>query len=352
MNQEYTHKAQINLSFVDGKEMWYLVHSPTNKYSASRVDTGTVMKYFNNGITLMRAKDFRKEYREQSIFEPLTNWVLLVSLSGSLPPDGKSLVRKRNRTSLVLSCTLDSISEKGQFWPDPGLALDPQIIQYNTAGINYKSGKATINCRLPQGIELKETPFMYTDMFKRLFAKFTTELEQFNTMTNVDHFVTKESEDVLVETLMRVATQMGFQRPTAAPARARIASWFATGDDPNAYVRKGVAFINEKEFNDLMSTRDNNEELVLRFKYELPILEKLMDLHRDDEYARLKKVDLMQLQSKMYISEPFIDYRIGLSNEEWDQHRKEWYEAKEQHAEQFVEEKWRELVIQRWKTLQ
>ena len=77
-----------------------------------------------------------------------------------------------------------------------------------------------------------------------------------------------------------------------------------------------------------------------------------MDLHRDNADARLKAMDLMQLQSKMYINEPFMDYRVGLSEEEYSQHHTEWLEAKEQHSEQFVEDKWRSLVILRWKALQ
>ena len=352
MADTYTHKALINLSFIDGKDMWQLIRSLDTKYSASRVDTGTKMKYFDQGIILKTAKDFRKEYRDQSTYEPMSNWVLLISLSGDLEPNGKEIIRKRNRTSLVVSCSLENVIEGGQHWPDPGLALDPKIIKFKTTHIDYRTGKASIRCQLPQGLELKETVFMYTALYQKFFARMMTELSALNEMAKVDHFETKEGADALIEIMMKTSAQLGFNRPSAGPARERLAQWFTSGDDPAAYVHKGVAFLNEKEFLDLMSTRDNNEELVLRFKHDLPILEKLMDTHRDDIDARLKTMDLMQLQSKMYIKEPFMDYRVGLSEEEYEQHEAEWYAAKESHAEQFVEDKWRTLVIQRWKALQ
>ena len=172
---EAKHKVTINISLTDAKDLWSLIHGESSKYSASRVDTNTTMKYFNHGVQVMRTIDFIKAYREQSTYAPLTPWMILISLAGDIEPNGAQIVRRRNRTSLAMSCSVDSIMEAGQIWNDPGLSLDPTQIKYNSTHVDYRSGKVTIRANVPQGMDLKETPFMYAGFFKKLFARFVAE---------------------------------------------------------------------------------------------------------------------------------------------------------------------------------
>ena len=349
---DYNHKVLINLSFVDGKETWHMIRNEISKYSASRVETGTKMKYFNNGFQLLRATDFRKKFRNQSSYEPMSQWVALISLAGHIEPNGKEIVRDRNRTSLVVSCTLENIHENHQYWPDPGLALDPKLIRYLTTHIDYRDGKATIRCNLPTGLALKETPFMYMDLFKRILAKFTSELDQFNTMTNVDHYTTKEGEDAIFDTITTFLGQIGIRRPTAQPMRERLARWVAHGEDPNAYVVKGVAFVNELAYKGLMVAYNNDEPRVLRIQHDTPMVQRLMGEYRNDPLARLREMDLHQLSLPPDMNCAVMDYQMGLNEEEWEEHSNEYRAAEKDGNESFVIKKWQDRVIQRWKSVQ
>lgn len=329
-----------------------MTHNDTSKYAASRVETGTKMKYFNNGITLMRALDFRKQFRETSTYEPMSTWVLLISLSGSIEPNGKEIVRSRNRTSLVVSCALENIHENHQYWPDPGLALDPKTIKYLTTHIDYRSGKATIRCNMPQGLELKETPFMYMTLFKQTLSKFVSSLDQFNKMSNVDHYVTKEGEDAIYDTIVTFLNQIGLRKSTAQPVRDRLASWINHGEDPDAYVVKGVAFTNELAYTSLVSVYDGDEARALRIQHDRPIVERLMNEHRTDPLARLKEMDIHQLSLPPDMNIAVMDFQIGLDEEEWTLFNSEHQRALLTHDEEFVIKKWQDRVIQRWKALQ
>jgi hypothetical protein len=237
-------------------------------------------------------------------------------------------------------------------WADPGLALDPRHIQYITTHVDYKSGKVTIRGRLPQGLDLKETPYDYISLLEKMSTRHINEINQFQNMTDVDHYASKDGQDMMFDYLSKFLTYVGIHNATATPVRERIATLLSIGQDPNAYVRNGVAFINEKEFHDLMSTRNNNEALVLRYKHDQPIVERLMTEHRHDATARLKQMDLHQLQQPVNVDEMLMDYQIALDEEEWSAHEKEYREAMKTNSEQFVEEKWRALIIQRWKVLQ
>ena len=348
---EYGHKALINLSFVDGKEKWHMCHNDSSKYVAARIDTSTKMKYFNQGIQLMRGTDFRKKFREQSTYEPLTPWVLLISLSTSIIANGRDIIRDRNRTSMVVSCELESIHENHHYWPDPGLSLDPTQIRYQTTHIDYRDGKATIRCNLPTGLDLKESPFMYTELFKKINAKFVTEMTQFNNMSNADHYTTKEGQDAIFETITTFLTQIGIRRATAQPLRDRLASWVTDGNDKDAYIVKGVAFDNKLHYDALMETY-NDEAKVLRIQHDRPLLEQLMEEHRGDPSARLKKLDLFQVSATPYMDVAAIDFQLGLTDEEWDMFHTEYQTAQQTHAEEFVIKKWQDMVIQRWHIVQ
>lgn len=347
----YNHKVLINLSFLDGKEAWHMIRNEVSKYAASRVDTGTKMKYFNNGFQLLRAADFRKKFRQQSTYEPASMWIALISLGGHIEPNGKEIVRDRNRTSLVVSCNLESIHENHQNWPDPGLAFDPTLIRYLTTHVDYRDGKATIRCNLPTGLELKETPFMYMDLFKRTLAKFTSEIDQFNSMTNVDHYTTKEGEDAIFDTITAFLGQIGIRRPTAQIVRERLLSWIQHGEDPYAYVVKGVPFTNELAYKGMMAAY-GDEALVLRIQHDTPIVERLMNEHRNDPLTRLREMDIHQLSLPPNLTIALMDYQMGLDEEEWETHHNEYQEAIKTGDEEFVIKKWQDRVIQRWKTLQ
>ena len=349
---EFKHKVTINIGLVDAKDLWSLIRGESSKYSAARVDTGTTMKYFNHGVQLMRTTDFIKEYREQTSYTPMTPWIVLVSLASDLEPNGGQIVRRRNRTSLAISCTIDSIIESSNMWTDPGLALDPTLIKYNSTHVDYRSGKLTIRAQVPQGLELKEAPFMYAALFKKLFARFVSEFKQLSVMTNVDHFASKEGEDILVDSVITFLTQMGYTRGTAKPARERIAEWLMHGEDPNAYVVKGVAFTNELAYKSMLSVYNNDEALVLRIQHDTPIVERLMNEHRDDPLARLKEMDLHQLSLPPDLSIALMDYQMGLNEEEWEEHFNEYREAEKDGNESFVIKKWQDRVIQRWKSVQ
>ena len=65
---EAKHKVTVNISLTDAKNLWPLIHGESSKYSASRVDTNTTMKYFNHGVQVMRTMDFINTYREQSTY--------------------------------------------------------------------------------------------------------------------------------------------------------------------------------------------------------------------------------------------------------------------------------------------
>lgn len=348
---EFKHKVTVNLSLIDAKDLWQLIHGESSKYAASRVDSGTTMKYFQHGVQVIRASDFVRSYREQSDYQPLTPWVVLISLAGDLEPNGKQIVRRRNRTSLAISCTIESIVESSQIWGDPGLALDPTFIKYNSSHVDYRSGKVTIRAQVPQGMEMKETPFMYTSLFKKVFARFVAEFKQLNTISNVDHFASRDGEDILVDSVITFLTQIGYRRSTAKPARDRIAAWLIEGEDSHAYVVKGVAFPNELAFTALVAAW-GSEERALRIQHDRPIVEQLMEEHPNDPLARLKQMDLHQLSLPPDMNAAVMDFQIGLNEEEWLTFNNEHKDALAQGDEEFVIKKWQDRVIQRWKALQ
>ena len=348
---EAKHKVTINISLTDAKDLWSLIHGESSKYSASRVDTNTTMKYFNHGVQVMRTIDFIKAYREQSTYAPLTPWMILISLAGDIEPNGAQIVRRRNRTSLAMSCSVDSIMEAGQIWNDPGLSLDPTQIKYNSTHVDYRSGKVTIRANVPQGMDLKETPFMYAGFFKKLFARFVAEFKQLNTLSNIDHFASREGEDILVESVISFLTQMGYSRATAKPARDRIAEWLIHGTDSHAYVVKGVPFANELAYTSMLAAWDGDEARILRIQHDRPIVERLMAEHRDDPLARLREMDLNQLSLPPDMNAAVMDFQMGLDEDEWNQYN-EAYNSADPLDRDHVVKNWQDRVINRWKALQ
>jgi hypothetical protein len=115
-------------------------------------------------------------------------------------------------------------------------------------------------------------------------------------------------------------------------------------EDPHAYVVKGVAFTNKKEFDDMMATRNNDEALTLRVKHDRPILERLLAEFPEDYMSRLREVDPQILDLPPVIEEAALDFTIGLSNEEYSAFLAEYV-----NDPGVVSAKYRAIAKARWK---
>jgi len=324
IDSTYSHKVSINLSIMDNKDLWPLLHNPITKYSAARIDTTSLVKYFTNGIILINAADFLIKYKECSNYIPISPWVLLFSLSAEVEANGSTIIRYRNRTSLVCSCQLDNIREGHNSWPDPGLSLDPRMIEYTTSHINWRDGKVTIRAKMPQGLSLSESPYDFVRNLHRYTDPLVENLKLFRLSTSQDPFSTQESRDLMHKMMYELLLTTGYMSPTAESNRQRLISVLNLQEDPHAYVVKGVAFTNKKEYDDMLATRNGDEALTLRVKHDRPILERLLSEFPGDCMSRLREVDPQILDLPPVIEEAALDFTIGLTDEEYSNFTNEY----------------------------
>jgi len=341
-------KVAINLTIVDNLPALKLIHGVETKYSASRADTGTRMKYFNNGIDLIKAHEFRRRYRESSDYKPVGDWVLLISLSGTIEPNGSYIVRSRNRTALVVSVILDSISEGTYKWPDPGLALDPKMIEYRTTHVNWRENKATIRGFLPSEVDLKEVPMQYVAVYGKMIHRLVAEIKDFNVATNQDPYSTEEGRMLMKELIQEVLINLGIFKDTAVSVRDTVAAFLQHMQDPHAYVHKGVAFPNEEVYKTLLNRFNGNEEYTLRAEHDRPLVEAmLVDFPNDEDIPkRLRKMDRAMLDHVYFHTPTYdnvgttLDFMLGLTMDEFTQ----IYNTKDT----VLAEQLRQTVIKRW----
>lgn len=342
-----THKATINLKMLDSKELWPMIHNANTKYAASRVDTTTIMKYFNNGITLYTYNDFRKKFKEQSDYEPLTNWVIAVSLSGEIQPNKNNIIRSRNRTMLIASVDLVNVTEQGQVWPDPGTALDPKMITYIKSYVNYRDGGIQIHTQLPDGMDLKETVYDFQTLLNKYTDPALQALEEFRKTYTYDPYTTDEGNNHMYSFITLILERSGVFNPTAQLTRERIAQLLLTNKDIYGYNHKGVVFENENAYLAKMVAYGNNEEYVLRLQNDRPIMEKLLAQHPNDHMARLKGLDLSIINRPYTILtfedgtnhstfSTILDFGMGLTDDELGKVTKD------------TADYYQDLVIQRW----
>lgn len=341
-------KVAINLTIVDNLNALNLVHGVETKYSASRSDTGTRMKYFNQGIDLIKAHEFRRRYRESSDYQPVSDWVLLISLSGTIEPNGSYIVRSRNRTALAVSVVLDSISEGTYKWPDPGLALDPKMIEYRTTHINWRENKATIRGFLPSEVDLKEVPMQYVAVYGKMIHRIIAEIQGFNVATNQDPYSTEEGRTLMKELIQEVLINIGLFKESAVGVRDTIIAFLSHMQDPHAYIHKGVAFPNEEVFKNLLQHYEGNEEYTLREQHDRALVEEMLVEFPSDEDIpkRLRKMDRAMLDHKFFKRPTYsntgttMDFMLGLTNDEY---------AKIYHTnDEEIAEALRQTVIKRW----
>jgi hypothetical protein len=364
---------------IDNQSLWSTIYNPNTKYSASRIDTTTIMKYFNNGVTLMNSSDFRKKYREFSTYEPKSNWVILLSLNGDLDSNGVEILRTRNRTSLVASCSLESIKEGGELWPDPGLALDPKLINYKTTHVNYKTGAITIRATMPHGLQLKETPYDHLPLLRKILTPIEDGMKAYRQVATIDPYESEDGRTLMLDLARTTLSTLGMFTPTAQSVRESLIAILTNKEDPHAYVVKGVAFANEREYqlrlqmiayglpeNFEMSTAlyDNGyggkitakeliEMFALRHEHDKPITEQLLNDYPQDANERLRRMTLQQVQwlPDHYNTSVYCDFTIGLTDDEYTQMSNETKDA--DYTERMkVFAKWRDLMVERWKTLQ
>ena len=338
------HKVSINLNMIDNQAMWSMIYSQNTKYAASRIESAALMKYFGNGITLVHANDFQRKFREITKYEPKSNWVVLISLSGELEPNDNEMIRMRNRTMLVASCNLESITEHGDRWPDPGMALDPKMITYKSTHINYKTGAITIRGTVPNGLQLKETPHDHLRALRKIINPMTEELTSSRILKICNPYESEEGRTMMLDFAKELLRIIGIEDPMAEENRKRLVAYLTHQEDPYAYVVKGVPFASEREYElrlsmmrhrlplDIEKTTIlyNNgygepitatqliEMFALKYEHDKPHTERLLQEFPNDPNERLRNMTLQQVTwfPDHWHPEIYYDFTLGLTDDE------------------------------------
>lgn len=150
-------KINVRFSVTENVDMISMLGQPALKYSSSYVEDGFI-KYYKNGFTLMKTSEFSNKLGRTCSIRPSTDYVLLASMSSDVVPNGKAIIKTRNRVAMVLPVDVRMVQDGDKTYTNIGLSLDINRIDVNQLVINLYNGQGELTGRTVEVREYVEDP--------------------------------------------------------------------------------------------------------------------------------------------------------------------------------------------------
>ena len=295
---------------------------PPHKYAGSRKEGTHLLRYYRAGFQLMRSDEFALEYGKQTSYRPTTTFVILLSMNRSTMPDGKRVIKIRNKVSLILPVDISSVRDGDNVYMNPGLSVDPKIFDYVMLSINIYTGAGDLHVQVAEVKDYIETT---SDTVKAVQRAITPMLETASTALSesaVEVWQSPEGETMMLDYVMAMLTKIGLMNPLAEASREKLVQRLMVGE--TGVVEDGVRW--DSEGDRLSDIRDaggdvdrakENRRNMLRMRH-------LMDDLTLEQ--RLKELTRAEVENTVDLTRPNIT--MAMTDDEIDK----WYASESTDA--------------------
>lgn len=308
-------KLTINVELLDNFEFLPYLYNLTTKYSQSQVVRGKSVSYFQHGHKLMYASDFVEKYKRVSNYKPTGDFVVLISVSSNLATNDKNIIRFSGGTFLVFSADVTSIRHLNEYYKNPGLAFNPNLLSLK--GMTHKMGDRSIELKAwaDQDIQFTTSPAYHVLTLERILDPVVTTALDLTRTLNVQHFYKdEETSDALVNVMKKIFLMFELFDPKAAAFRQKLTALLQANslEEANAaigFIVDGVSFNNQNEYKYYLQmygheggVAERKRELRAMSFYMYTDLVKLAHEMTEEEFARHPDAMMLEEERQMYLS--------------------------------------------------
>lgn len=190
-----------------------------HKYVGSRKDGNSVLRYYRAGFQLMRSDEFVEKYG----LRPTTPFILLLSMNKDTMPDGKRVIKVRNKVSLILPIEISSVRDGDNVYLNPGLSIDPTIFDYVQLSVNIYTGVGEIIVKVAEMKDYIETTSDVIRSIQRSIDPVVDSLSLALQDNVVEVWRSPEGESLMIDYIMSMLTKTGLMNPLFENARENLA---------------------------------------------------------------------------------------------------------------------------------
>lgn len=312
----------IKFSVIANNDLLNLLTNPAFKYSSCTYENYN-LKYYKNGFTLMKTSDFIEKYAKITPSRPASDYVVLFSMNSSVVPNGTTILKTRNRVSLVAPVELRLVQDGERSYTNVGVSLDPSNIEFSQALINVYTGDGTM---IGRTAEMRAYVENVSDFVQELEKEVIPIFDRIGSV--IRHSARASWSDpknhpTLLSFIERALTKTGIYLAEAEDARKQLAEALMGGiavkqveiDDVTWDSKEDMEYALREVNGDIMKAKEIRRG-ELRLKHLLDdctFEQRLKELTREEVENR---ADMLRPNITLAMKEPEIDIYYRLTDKE------------------------------------